>query len=47
MGAGNEIQNIADKIQQQNGINECLGDELDDVGEITKKLFEKTLEEIL
>ena len=45
--AGNEIQNITEKIQQQNGINDCLGNELLDIGEQRKKLYDETTMELM
>merc|ERR1712228_769243 len=45
--AGNEIKDIVDKIQQQNGINNCLSMELSDIGEQSKKLYDETLMELM
>merc|ERR1712228_898246 len=45
--AGNEIKDIAEKIQQQNGINECLSAELTDIGKQTKKMHDETLMELM
>merc|ERR1712228_476644 len=45
--AGNEIKDIVDKIQQQNGINQCLSDELSDIGEQRKKLYDETTMELM
>merc|ERR1712228_1073656 len=45
--AGNEIKNIVDKIQQQNGINDCLSEELSDIGQQSKKLYDETTMELM
>merc|ERR1712228_201349 len=45
--AGNEIQGIVEKIQQQNGMNECLSNELIDIGEQSKKLYDETTMELM
>ena len=45
--AGNEIQEIVKKIQRQNGINECLSDELTEIGEQSKKLYDATTMELM
>ena len=42
MEAGNEIREIAEKIQHQKGINECLSNELSDIGQQSKKLYDET-----
>merc|ERR1712228_885588 len=47
MGAGNDIKDIVAKIQQQNGMNECLSDELSDIGEQSKKLYDETTMELM
>ena len=45
--AGNEIKDIVKKMQQQNGINECVSEELSDIGEQNKKLYDKTTMELM
>merc|ERR1712228_281913 len=45
--AGNEIKNIVDKIQQKNGMNECLSNELSDIGQQSKKLYDETTMELM
>merc|ERR1712228_83992 len=45
--AGNEIKDIVDKIQQQNGINECLSEELSDIGQQSKQLYDETTMELM
>merc|ERR1712228_993934 len=45
--AGNEIQGIVEKIQKQNGINDCLSNELSDIGEQSKKLYDEMLMELM
>merc|ERR1712228_466630 len=47
MEAGNEIKDIVDKIQQQNGINECLSEELSDIGQQSKQLYDETTMELM
>ena len=45
--AGNEIREISEKIQQQNGINDCVSKELSDIGIQSKKLYDETLMELI
>ena len=45
--AGNDIKEIAHRIQQQNGINECLCEELTEIGEQSKKLYDETTMELM
>merc|ERR1712228_407771 len=47
MGAGKELKEVVGKIQQQNGINECLSNELMDIGEQSKKLYDETTMELI
>ena len=41
--AGNDIKVIAERIHQQNGINECVNAELIKIGKNSKKIYESTL----
>ena len=45
--AGNDIKGIVETIQRQNGINDCLRNELEDIGEQSKKLYDETLMELM
>merc|ERR1712228_1168428 len=45
--AGNEIKDIAQKIQQQNGINDSLSNELREIGEQSKKLYDEISMELM
>ena len=45
--AGNDIKGIVEMMQRQNGINDCLRNELGDIGEQSKKLYDETLMELM
>merc|ERR1712228_1096264 len=45
--AGNDIQDIVETIQRQNGINDCLSIELTDIGDINKQLYDETTMELM
>ena len=45
--AGNEIQGIVEKMQQQNGINDALRNELTEIGQQSKKLYDETTMELM
>merc|ERR1712228_1008061 len=45
--AGNEIKDTVERIQKQNGINECLSEELSDIGEQSNKLYDETTMELM
>lgn len=45
--AGNEVQEIAEKIEKQRGINDCLSNELFEIGQQSKKLYEETTMELM
>merc|ERR1712228_423741 len=45
--AGNEIKDVVEEIQQQNGINNCLSNELEDIGKQSKTLYDETTMELM
>ena len=45
--AGNEIQGIVEKMQQQSGINDALSKELTEIGQQSKKLYDETTMELM
>jgi len=45
--AGNDIKEISATIQAQNGINDCLRNELADIGKQSKQLYDETVMELM
>ena len=47
VAAGVEVQEIAERMQQQHGINDCVNTELTVIGKQSKKLYEETVMELM